>query len=249
MSEIATPKFAANAARRPQRTRIKFCGMTRVEDALLAASLGVDAIGLIFAARSKRRVTPDAAAGIRDALPPFVDTVALFMDNPADEVSEAIERVRPSLLQFHGDENDAFCAAFGLPYMKAVAMGGEGSAGENQSGEDHAGEDRTGGRLETLIVRWPRAVAFLFNSHAKGEAGGSGNTFDWARVPDDFARPFLVAGGLTPENVFEAIRTTACWGVDVSSGIEIRDAPGIKDPARMRRFVAEVGRADAAQFG
>ena len=217
-------------ARRPRRTRIKFCGMTRVEDALLAASLGVDAIGLIFAARSKRRMTSDAAASIRDALPPFVDTVALFMDNSADEVSAAIERVRPSLLQFHGDEDDAFCAAFGLPYMKAVAMGGE-------AGEDSA----------TLVARWPRAVAFLFDSHAKGEAGGSGKTFDWARVPDDFARPFLVAGGLTPDNVFKAIRTTACWCVDVSSGIEMSDAPGIKDSARMRRFVAEVARADAIQ--
>jgi phosphoribosylanthranilate isomerase len=232
MSESAAPVFATDAARRPQRTRIKFCGMTRAEDALLAASLGVDAIGLIFAARSKRRVTPDAAAGIRDALQPFVDTVALFMDNPADEVSAAIERVGPSLLQFHGDEDDAFCAAFGLPYMKAVAMGGEG------------GEDPS-----TLVSRWPRAVAFLFDSHAKGEAGGSGKTFDWARVPDDFARPFLVAGGLTPDNVFDAVRTTACWGVDVSSGIEIVDAPGIKDPARMRRFVAEVARADAVLPG
>jgi phosphoribosylanthranilate isomerase len=238
MSEIDVPQSlielstndlsTIDIARRPQRTRIKFCGMTRVEDALLAASLGVDAIGLIFAARSKRRMTSEAAASIRDALPPFVDTVALFMDNPADEVSAAIERVRPSLLQFHGDEDDAFCAAFGLPYMKAVAMGGEG------------GEAPT-----MLISRWPRAVAFLFDSHAKGEAGGSGKTFDWARVPDDFARPFLVAGGLTPDNVFEAIRTTACWGVDVSSGIEISDAPGIKDSARMRRFVAEVARADA----
>jgi phosphoribosylanthranilate isomerase len=211
---------------KPYRTRIKFCGMTRVDDALHAAVLGVDAIGLIFAARSKRRLSAEAAAAIRRALPLFVDTVALFMDNPADEVHTIIDQVRPSLLQFHGAEEDTFCAAFGLPYMKAVAMGGEG--GENP---------------ETLVSRWPNASAFLFDSHAKGEAGGSGKTFDWARVPDSFATPFLVAGGLTPDNVYAAIRATGAWGVDVSSGIE-GDIAGIKDLARMRRFVQEVLRAD-----
>lgn len=214
----------------PHRTRIKFCGMTRVEDALAAAELGVDAIGMIFAARSKRRVAPDAAAAIREALPPFVASVALFMDNDADEVRATIARVRPTLLQFHGGEDDDFCAAFGLPYLKAVAMG-SGNGGE--PGEDPA----------TLVARWPRAAAFLFDSHAKGEAGGSGRTFDWARVPAEFARPFLVAGGLTPDNAFEAIRATGCWGVDVSSGIE-GETPGVKDIAKMRRFVVEVARAD-----
>lgn len=213
----------------PHRTRIKFCGMTRVDDALAAAAMGVDAIGLIFAARSKRRVSPEAAAGIREALPPFVTSVALFMDNDADEVHATIERVRPTLLQFHGGEDDAFCAAFGLPYLKAVAMGGE------SNGNDEA--------TAALIARWPRAAAFLFDSHATGEAGGSGRTFDWARVPAEFARPFLVAGGLTPDNAFEAIRATGCWGVDVSSGIE-GETPGVKDIAKMRRFVAEVARAD-----
>jgi phosphoribosylanthranilate isomerase len=211
---------------KPARTRIKFCGMTRIEDALAASALGIDAIGLIFAARSKRRLTPDAAAVIRAALPPMVDAVALFMDNTAEEVRTTIDTVRPSLLQFHGDEDDAFCASFGLAYIKAVAMGDEGD-------EDAA----------ALPVRYPRAAAFLFDSHARGEAGGSGMTFDWARVPEDFPRPFLVAGGLNPDNVFDAIRATGCWGVDLSSGVET--SPGMKSDALMRRFVAEVARADA----
>lgn len=209
-----------------RRTRIKFCGMTRIEDALTASALGVDAIGMIFAARSKRRLAPAAAAAIRAALPPMVDAVALFMDNAADEVRTTIGIVRPSLLQFHGEEDDAFCASFGLPYMKAVAMGGAG-------GEDAA----------TLPMRYPHAAAFLFDSHARGQAGGSGLTFDWARVPAHFPKPFLVAGGLTPDNAFEAIRATGCWGLDVSSGIET--SPGIKSDALMLRFVAEAARADA----
>ena len=209
----------------PRRTRIKFCGMTRVDDALAAAALGVDAVGMIFAARSKRLIAPDAAAAVRLALPPFVAGVALFMDNPADEVRAVVERVRPTLLQFHGEEDDAFCAGFGLPYLKAVAMGGAGA------------------ETASLAARWPRAAAFLFDSHAQGEAGGSGRSFDWSRVPTGFAPPFLLAGGLSPDNVFDAIRATGCWGVDVSSGIE-GDAPGVKDAAKMRRFVAEVARAD-----
>jgi phosphoribosylanthranilate isomerase len=209
----------------PKRTRIKFCGMTRADDALYAFALGVDAIGLIFAIRSKRRLTPDAAASIREALPSSIETVALFMGNPADEVQATIERVRPSLLQFHGDEDDAFCGSFGLPYMKAIAMGGERS------------ED-----ISDVLARWPSAAAFLFDSHVEGAAGGSGLTFDWTRVPKYLSRPFLLAGGLTPENVFDAIRATACWGVDVSSGVE--SSPGIKDATKMRRFVEEVRRAD-----
>ncbi len=221
-----------------RRTRMKFCGMTRVEDALQASMLGVDAIGLIFAERSKRRVTPEAAAQIRDALPPFVDAVALFMNNSADDVRTVIERVRPTLLQFHGDEDDAFCAAFGLPYMKAVAMGGEG----DEMSSVPAAQTLA---AQTLIARWPRAAAFLFDSHAKGGAGGSGETFEWARLPQDVARPSLVAGGLTPDNVFDAIRATACWGVDVSSGIEVDGRPGVKDLMRMRQFVDAVRRADA----
>ena len=208
-----------------RRTRIKFCGLTRAEDLAEACALGVDAIGFVFAERSKRRVSPQAAAALRLTLQPFVDTVALFMDNDVDTVCDSIATVRPTWLQFHGDEDDAFCTGFGLPYLKAIAMGG------------NAGIDAA-----SLQRDYPRAAGFLFDSNASGQAGGSGHTFDWSRIPVDCPRPYLLAGGLHPDNVFEAIRATGCWGVDVSSGIE--SAPGVKNHERMRRFVAEVRRAD-----
>jgi phosphoribosylanthranilate isomerase len=210
----------------PRRTRIKFCGLTRLEDVAVACALGVDAVGFVFAERSRRRVSSAQAAPLRAALDPFVASVALFMDNDAAAVREAIDIVRPTILQFHGDEDDAFCASFGLPYLKAVAMGGEGA------------------RADDLGERYPRAAGFLFDSHAAGQAGGSGHAFDWSRIPRDCPRPWLLAGGLHPDNVFDAIRATGCWGVDVSSGIE--SAPGFKDAAKMRRFVEEVRRADSA---
>lgn len=212
-----------------RRTRIKFCGLTRAEDVAQACALGVDAVGFVFAARSKRLVSPATAAGLCDGLQPFVDAVALFMGNPADEVREVITAVRPTILQFHGDEDDAFCAGFGMPYLKAIAMGGDIAV-------DGA----------SLLRRYPRAAGFLFDSNAIGQAGGSGHTFDWSRIPTSFSKPYLLAGGLHPDNVFDAIRDTGCWGVDVSSGIE--SVPGIKHAARMRRFVAEVRRADDADI-
>lgn len=215
-----------DADRLPRRTRIKFCGLTRAEDVAAACALGVDAVGFVFAERSKRRVSPAQAAPLRDALDPFVASVALFMDNDAATVREVIEVVRPAILQFHGAEDDAFCASFGLPYLKAVAMGGEDA------------------RADDLALRYPRATGFLFDSHAAGQAGGSGHAFDWSRIPRDCPRPWLLAGGLHSANVFDAIRATHCWGVDVSSGIE--SAPGLKNAAKMRWFVEEVRRADAA---
>ncbi len=208
-----------------RRTRIKFCGLTRAEDLAEACALGVDAIGFVFAERSRRRVSVQAAAALRLTLQPFVDSVALFMDNDVDTVRDSIATVRPTWLQFHGSEDDAFCAGFDLPYLKAIAMGGD-------AGIDAASLQRD----------YPRAAGFLFDSNASGQAGGSGHTFDWSRIPADCPRPYLLAGGLHPDNVFEAIRATGCWGVDVSSGIE--SAPGVKNHERMRRFVAEVRRAD-----
>jgi phosphoribosylanthranilate isomerase len=207
------------------RTRIKFCGLTRAGDVRLASELGVDAVGFVFAEQSKRRIEPEEARAMRTALAPFVDSVALFMDNTVEEVREIVRHVRPSLLQFHGDENEAFCKSFGVPYLKVIAMG---NASEQANTSPR--------------VRYPGAAGFVFDSNASGEPGGSGNTFDWSRIPADPGKPWLLAGGLKPENVFDAIIATRPWGVDVASGIEL--SPGIKDGDRMRQFVEEVRRAD-----
>ena len=211
----------------PFRTRIKFCGLTRPGDVRLAGELGVDAVGVIFAERSRRRVAPERAGALRQALPPLVDLVALFMDNDEREVRAAIAQARPTLLQFHGSEDDAFCRRFGLPYLKGVGMGGAALDGC------------------ALRARWPHAAGFVLDGHAPGQAGGSGQRLDAASVPGDLDMPWLLAGGLAPDNVGEAIRTVRPWGVDVAGGIEL--APGIKDGALMRRFVEEVRAADAAR--
>jgi len=201
-------------------THIKFCGLTRRADIAEAVALGVDCIGFVFAARSPRRLALDAAVALRDAVPAPVRLVALTMDNPADEVAAIVSAVRPDVLQFHGAESDAFCAGPGLPYWKAIAMGGDPA-----------------GALRTLDA-WPRAEAFLFDGHAAGEQGGSGERFDWNALPATLDRPFWLAGGLDPGNVAQAIAIARPAGVDVSSGIEA--APGIKDPVRMRAFVGAV---------
>jgi phosphoribosylanthranilate isomerase len=206
-------------------TRIKCCGMTRVEDALLAARLGADAIGLVFTARSRRRVDVPQAQAIRRALPPFVACVALFMDDDAAYVEEVTAAVRPDLLQFHGDERNDWCARFGRPWLKAIAMG-EGAAALPK------------------LRDYPGAAGLLLDGHGLGEAGGGGKAFDWSLMPRDLAQPLVLAGGLHAGNVGAAIRTARPWAVDVASGVEA--APGIKDPARLAGFIAAVRAADRA---
>jgi phosphoribosylanthranilate isomerase len=210
------------------RTRIKFCGMTRAGDIRLAAELGVDAVGFIFAKGSPRRVAPSEAKAMRQATAPLLDVVALFRDNTREEVREVLRTVRPTMLQFHGQEDEAFCRSFNMPYLKAVAMGGNELI-----------------TARTLQQAYPGAAGFLFDSHAPGGSGGSGIAFDWSQIPVGVHRPYLLAGGIRPDNVFDAITATQPWGVDVSSGIE--SEPGIKDGYKMRQFVEEVRRADALE--
>ncbi len=205
------------------RTRIKFCGLTRPGDVRLAGELGVDALGFVFAAVSPRRLDIAQLEGLRQALPPLVDAVALFMDNPGSDVAAVVRALRPSLLQFHGSEDDAFCRGFALPFIKTVPMG---------EGAENAALARK---------RYPSASAFLLDGHGPGQPGGRGERFDWTALPP-LGRPVFLAGGLTPGNVGQAIRTARPFAVDVSSGIE--SAPGLKDGEKMQQFVDEVRRAD-----
>jgi phosphoribosylanthranilate isomerase len=205
------------------RTRIKICGITGVEDARTAAGLGADAIGLVFHERSPRRVDVGRAAEIAAALPPFCSAVALFVDAEPATVKAVLERVRVDLLQFHGEETPAYCAAFGVPYIKAVRM-------------------RDGIDLRAVAERYAGAASLLLDAWHAELPGGTGTRFDWRALPAGLALPVMLAGGLDAGNVAGAMRIVRPYGVDVSSGVEA--APGTKDAGRMSDFVRAVLRAD-----
>jgi phosphoribosylanthranilate isomerase len=209
-----------------RRTRIKLCGMTRAEDLALAVALGVDAVGLIMVPRSPRCLSLPQARALRGALPPLVASVLLVMDTPPSQVCEFASVVRPTLLQFHGAECEADCRSAGLPYLKALPMG--------EGGTD----------AEAAMAGYPSAAGFVLDGHPPGATGGAGERFDWSRWPQQARRPLLLAGGLTPDNVFDAVYRLRPFAVDVSSGVE--SAPGVKCAQKMARFVSEVARADAA---
>ncbi len=200
-------------------TRIKVCGLTTPGQAVAAAEAGVDAIGLVFWPESSRALSPERAREIAAAVPPLVTVVGLFMNARAADVDAVLAQVPLDLLQFHGQETDAFCRAFERRYIKAIGMSG--------------GQDP-----EPLAQDFPGAAGLLVDAHAGDRAGGSGESFDWSRLPRTLAARCILAGGLSPENVAEAIRTVRPWGVDVSSGVE--SSPGVKDSERIRRFVSEV---------
>lgn len=204
------------------RTRVKICGITRPEDGADAARLGADAIGLVFYEPSPRCVDIVRARQVAGALPPFVTTVALFVDADEARVLAVLEAVRPGLLQFHGDESPEYCAQFERPYVKAVRM-------------------RPGVDLVGQAERFAAASALLLDAYEPGVPGGTGNAFEWARVPPTLGLPVILAGGLTPDNVGTAIRTVKPFAVDVSGGVE--QEKGVKDHRRMSDFMREVNSA------
>ena len=204
------------------RTRIKICGIARSEDALAAARAGADAIGLVFYPPSPRFLTLEWARELRNDLPPFVMPVALFVNPSAAEVSTVLERVRPGMLQFHGDESPVFCAQFGVPWVKACRV-------------------KPGLDLLEYLRPFSGAAGWLLDSHVE-EYGGVGESFDWSLIPAERSHPLILSGGLTCENVREAVRRVRPWAVDVSSGVE--SAKGIKDAAKIAAFIAEVRNAD-----
>ncbi|HMV17827.1 MAG TPA: phosphoribosylanthranilate isomerase [Zoogloea sp.] len=203
------------------RTRIKICGLTREEDVDAAVGAGADAIGFVFYPPSPRHVSFARAAELARRVPPFVTVVGLFVNTPRAEVDEALRQVPIQLLQFHGDEEEADCAGFGRPYVKAARM-------------------RPGLDLLKYAARFPGAQGLLLDAFVEAYGGG-GETFDWSLIPSGLPLPLILSGGLHAGNVGEAIRRVRPWAVDVSSGVEA--AKGIKDAARITEFVAGVRHA------
>lgn len=204
-------------------TRIKICGITRVEDALLAVRLGAHAIGLVLHAPSRRLVTPAQARAIVDALPPFIQTVGLFVNAPRETVAGILDEVPIDILQFHGEETPEDCRGYGRRYLRAVRMA-------------------PGVDLVECAVRFSDASALLLDAHVAGAYGGTGHTFDWSRIPGDLTLPVVLSGGLNVGNVAQGVRQVRPFAVDVSSGVE--SAPGIKDADKLQAFINEVRNAD-----
>lgn len=205
------------------RVRVKICGITSVKDALSACEAGVDAIGLVFYEKSPRNIQINTAKSICAALPPFVSTVGLFLNADQETVQTVLEKVPLDLLQFHGTESPEFCSRFSRPYIKAVGM-----------------QNTTTEQLTAYTERYLQARGFLVDSHPGGQAGGTGKTFDWNRLPRDFHKPIILAGGLNPDNVAQALAAVDVYGLDLSSGVESQ--PGVKDSRKIRQLMEEVKR-------
>jgi phosphoribosylanthranilate isomerase len=190
----------------------------------MAAELGADAIGLVFYPPSPRNVSPEQARAIIAAMPPFVTIAGLFVDPAPEQVESVLRRCPLGLLQFHGDETPDFCAGFGMPYIKAARV-------------------RADADLVQYLSRYHAAQGWLLDAYHDRFYGGTGESFDWKLVPRDLARPVILSGGLTPDNVRAAVRQVRPWAVDVSSGVEA--VKGIKDAAKIAAFITGVENENA----
>lgn len=200
-------------------TRVKICGITRIEDALTAIRLGANAIGFIFWDKSARYIDPKEARKIVMALPPFVTVVGVYVNPSSEWVEETCSIAGLNLLQFHGDELPEFCSQFPLPYIKAVRI-------------------RSGIDLLQYAAQYSSSNGLLLDSYVEGVPGGTGRTFEWSLIPENLSLPLIVSGGLDAKNVCEAIRKAKPWAVDVSSGVEI--TKGIKDADKIAAFMTGV---------
>lgn len=206
---------------RPLSVKVKFCGITRLEDAETAAALGADAVGFVFYEKSPRFIDPAAAAEIIRRLPPFVCKVGLFVNSEKHKVESVVRETGIDLVQYHGDESPVQCESGSKPWMKAIRVSPEMD-------------------VEAEAARYARASAIFLDADDPAAYGGTGQCFDWRVIPRKLPRPVILAGGLTPENVGKAIRIAAPYGVDVSGGIE--SSKGIKDPVKMEKFITEARR-------
>ncbi len=215
-----------------RRTRIKLCGLSKTEDVDTAVALGADAVGFVFYPPSPRSVSVGQAVELAEHVPPLVSAVGLFVNATPDWIREVTSNVRLSLLQFHGDETPAQCAALaevaGLPWWRAVRVG----------------PDATARDLVESSLDYSAASGLLLDTLVEGYGGG-GKVFDWSLIPTDLGHRAVLSGGLNAQNVLDAIRRVRPYAVDVSSGIEVAGAKGVKDHARMAAFVRAVREADA----
>ncbi len=201
------------------RTRIKICGITREQDVTAVACNGADALGLVFYEKSPRHVGVQQAAKLARTVPPFLTAVGLFVNPSVDYVREVLAKVPLGLLQFHGEEEPEFCRQFGKPYLKAIRV-------------------KPGVDLVECAARYSGAQGLLLDAFVEGTQGGTGESFDWALIPQDLPLPVILSGGLHAGNVAEAVRQVRPYAVDVSSGVEA--AKGIKDAAKIAAFIKEV---------
>ncbi|HEY0267861.1 MAG TPA: phosphoribosylanthranilate isomerase [Methyloradius sp.] len=205
-----------------QTARVKICGITRLEDAFSAVELGADAIGLNFYAASPRKVTLEQAKAIVANMPPFITMVGLFVNAAPQELVTTFEYVGLDLIQFHGDETPEQCGQYGLPYIKAIRV-----------------------KSDTNLVQYEadfkEAKALLLDTYTEGVVGGTGQVFDWSLIPNTLKKPIILAGGLTPDNVQQAIEQVHPYAVDVSGGVEA--SKGIKDAAKIAAFMRGVNNA------
>lgn len=208
-------------------TRVKICGLKEPVSALAACEAGADAIGLVFYAPSPRAVTVSQAQAIVELLPPFVTTVGLFVNPPECEVAAVLDQLPLDMLQFHGDERNSFCKQFRRPFLKALGVSPDFS-------------------IEAAEAAYPDASGLLLDTYDPVKHGGTGKVFDWNRFPEHSNKPLILAGGLTPANVREAIRQTKPYAVDVSGGVE--KGRGQKSNDLIRAFVGEVIRDNATGF-
>lgn len=203
--------------------QVKICGITRVEDAVVAVEGGADAIGLIFYAGSSRFITPKAAANIISSISPYTTIVGLFVNAAEAQVREALACCALSQLQFHGDESAKFCSSFDRPYVKSVPVSIPAT-------------------MSKIVAAHKSARAYLFDTQVQGEHGGTGKVFDWRLMPQKNIGHRVLAGGLDAENIAEAIRIANPDAVDVSSGVEVM--PGVKDHDKLYRFIRAAKSAD-----
>ncbi|WP_219701925.1 phosphoribosylanthranilate isomerase [Marinomonas lutimaris] len=197
--------------------RVKICGITNLEDALMACSHGADALGFVFYEKSPRYVSSEVANSIVSQLPPFVTPVALFVDADGTLINSVISGSSRWVIQFHGSESESECFSYQRPYMKALRV---------QKGDD----------VTALVNQYPSASAMLLDAYKAGVPGGTGEVFDWSLIPDNLSKPIVLAGGLTPSNVEQAIKQVKPYAVDVSGGVEL--SKGIKSEPKVQEFIS-----------